>query len=630
MKLQTGSFCFDATSSGQLDVAKLLGEPNNDCAATVGQVLDGPVAIAFHGRRITAEEANETQPMQFGSFILTFDGRLDNRADLASRVGLPKCSGVSDALIVIKNYETFGEPAFSTLIGEFAFVLWCKRKKMMMLVRSACGTRRLYYAVTRDRLIWSSDLVHLLEISELAPRINEQYIRQYLLRTPTPGDTPFVDVRAVPCATLIRFALDGSQSDSTIWDPWAISPLRYRSDAEYEEHFRTLIGEAVRSKLRANGPVFAELSGGLDSSSIVLMADHILRQEDLPDRKLQTVSCLYEESTTCDESRFIHEIEKQRNHLGLYVHEGDQQITTGLRDVQFTGLPNPLHCSPGRYSAIARHMSDFGACVLLTGVGGDDIFCCDPNAAPVIADSLGKCNLLEMHQECKTWSAITRIPYLQLLLHQALLLVLTPTSSRTHRHTGTKLAPWLVDKSEALPVSKPFHRTRMNERKSPSERNRIQAAELFFAHLSAGHYHEFKQIYVSHPYSYRPLVEFCLAIPMLQFLRQGETRSLMRRALVDLLPKKIANRKSKASMDEALIRAVQREWDEIGDVKEWEVCQRGYAHARPLRDALNQIRLGLSASIGPLIALFAVERWLRSLSLYRQPRAAMLFRANAS
>jgi hypothetical protein len=117
---------------------------------------------------------------------------------------------------------------------------------------------------------------------------------------------------------------------------------------------------------------------------------------------------------------------------------------------------------------------------------------------------------------------------------------------------------------------------------------------------------------------------------MLQFLRQGETRSLMRRALVDLLPKKIANRKSKASMDEALIRAVQREWDEIGDVKEWEVCQRGYAHARPLRDALNQIRLGLSASIGPLIALFAVERWLRSLSLYRQPRAAMLFRANAS
>jgi hypothetical protein len=136
-------------------------------------------------------------------------------------------------------------------------------------------------------------------------------------------------------------------------------------------------------------------------------------------------------------------------------------------------------------------------------------------------------------------------------------------------------------------------------------------------YLGSGFLQEYDDVYFSHPYSHRPLVEFCLAIPVSQFLRDGQTRSLMRRALNELLPGKIAKRASKGLLDEGITRALKREWHSVLGVVRWQVCEREYVtHAR-LMAALNQARLGILDLTGPLLRLFSMERWLRSLSYVR-------------
>ena len=148
---------------------------------------------------------------------------------------------------------------------------------------------------------------------------------------------------------------------------------------------------------------------------------------------------------------------------------------------------------------------------------------------------------------------------------------------------------------------------------SPSRRTKSFSVDLLFRTVGAGYFNEYRDIYVSHPYTHRRLVEFALAAPFSQFLRNGQTRSLMRRAFGSLLPRRICGRVSKGAVDESIIRALQREWAGISDLRQWSVCQRGLIDPGRFSESLDQMRLGMQHLSGPLTRLFSLERWLRSL-----------------
>jgi len=129
-------------------------------------------------------------------------------------------------------------------------------------------------------------------------------------------------------------------------------------------------------------------------------------------------------------------------------------------------------------------------------------------------------------------------------------------------------------------------------------------------------WNEYTDIYVSHPYSHRPLVEFCIAVPMNQMQRNGEVRFLQRRALTGVLPSVIAKRRGKALIHEPFLRAVRRDWHYLQDVENWLICTRGYVYAPRLREALIQMRGGFATSATNHVHMaVTVERFLRSLSV---------------
>lgn len=616
MKVQFGFLSRDGRPATPRNPLGGMGDDFDGRNAEVsGELLKGPVFMSYRGDRITPEEDSETQPLEHGPYILTWDGRLDSRKELIARLGLRGGQNMTDPEIVLKAYAELGNGVFADLVGEFALCLWCQRARVLTFVRSVCGARTLYYVLDNDRLTWSSNLSHLLRLSEVDLAVNHDYALKYLVSQPDPACSPFQKVRVVPPGKVQRFESNGFLEPTVLWDPQRLVPIQYRSDGEYEERFREEITQAVRGRLRAKGPVFAELSGGLDSSSIVLLGDQILRSNGERPETLRTVSCVYEESQTCDERSFIRSVEERSGIQGFHVSEADQQITLGLGDIRFTGVPNPLHCFRGRYPAFAGLMRSFGSRVLLTGLGGDHLFRSDADGVPLVADSISRLRVLHAHRECRLWSQSKGTPYLQLFL-EALRLVSPLRLARRQGYSRPQLPSWLSSGHRTDAISS-MRGAEIPEGTggAPSRRSQTSYIRAMFDQLSMGYFDEYEALYISHPYTHRPLVEFCLSIPLAQFLRNGEGRSLMRRALRDLLPQKVARRKSKGLVDEALARALQREWSQIGDLAQWEVCQRGYIDPERLRDSLNRMRMGLQPEAdGSLLRVFSLERWFRSLS----------------
>jgi hypothetical protein len=113
---------------------------------------------------------------------------------------------------------------------------------------------------------------------------------------------------------------------------------------------------------------------------------------------------------------------------------------------------------------------------------------------------------------------------------------------------------------------------------------------------------------------HRPLIEFLQGIPFEQLLRPGENRSVMRRALRDVLPEKIARRKTKGQPREGLCRAVAREWKTLRALfADSRVCAHGYMDQAPLLDAIDRSRHGMETFTGALLTTISMEIWLRAL-----------------
>jgi asparagine synthase (glutamine-hydrolysing) len=626
MKLQFGMLNTDGRPGTKADAMRLLGGFSHRKAETSGQFIEGPLVMVYRGDQITPEEEHEIQPLRFGELALIWDGRLDNREEIAALAGVAHLTHVPDPVIVAHGYERFGEAIFSRLIGEFALALWCGKNRALRFVRSACGTRPLFYAFAGKSLLWASDFAHLVRISGADLKINESYIVQHLVSQPDSGHSPLANIHVAPPNAMLRFENHGFAPPVQLWDPAAIRPLRYKSDHEYEEHCRETLTEAVRAKLRARHTVFSELSGGLDSSSVVVLADHVLAHQNRLPEHLQTISCVFEESDSCDEQYFIKAVEEQRGIPTVRISEKQQQISSGLREIHFTGIPNPLHCASGRFQSYIGAMKARGARLLLTGTGGDQLFWSALEAAPLIADNIYRGQFLRMHRSCRAWSRSMGVPYMQLLCRQALPMVAAAVRARVPKLEIPPLPGWLSDQHKktfiAGMVSSESHR---RSPALPSARTQWRELQSLFNMTSAGYTSEYRDVYVSHPYLYRPLVEFCLAVPADQLLRNGEGRSLMRRALSDLLPPRILTRKSKGFINEAFSRALQNDWELVDDPCRWQLCQRGFAEPRLLLEHLTQLMLGLPLPGSNVGRILSAERWLRGLDSahHEEPQYAL-------
>ena len=616
MSIQAGIRNFDGRDVSNAEIEFLLQGHRHLYFDYSRISLSQSVGIGFLGILI-AREDKEDQPLVGSSGVLmTFDGRLDNRRELYISLGISLSVELSDARLALAAYERWGRECFDRLQGEAAAVIWDRRINTLFLFRSLCGTRPLFYAQIRGSIVWSSNLADLVLKSGIDPIVNDAYAIGYAYYQPDIDESPFQNVTPVPCGTYVAVRdAEEFAAPVSVWHPEGLSTLMLRSDAEYEEAWKDRVGNAISQKLRSRHPVFCELSGGLDSTTLVLSADQILRGAGRSTSELTTVSITFETSTTCDERHFIRIAEATRGRTGIHISENALEATFGLKDSTFTGVPNANRFTPGRYGSIARAMVNAGARVLLTGSGGDHLFWSDQSGSPELSDFLAEWRLRTLLSQGREWSRVARVPLWQILLKHAIWPIGVMTPLAQWLTPDLEASPWLTQMARQFLVQKGRDQgMRLNKSiELPSRRVREMIVRSLRALLSSGYFQEYEEIYFSHPYANHDLINFALSLPMNQLVRPGQDRVVMRRAIRGLLPEPIRTRRSKSTIDELPCRVLARELPEIGDSDNLEVCQRGYADAKTLAKEMIGIAIGRTDHSYSFLRLMNVEQWLRSL-----------------
>jgi asparagine synthase (glutamine-hydrolysing) len=553
------------------------------------------------------------QPMRRGSLLLAWDGRLDNRRDLRQALGVER--GASDLDLLVPAYERWGPDVLAHLVGDFALALWDGRERRLLLARDPLGTRPLFYALSGKGLVWASTLGALRAVGTDPGEVDEEWMAGYFSWSIDPATTPWQGFRAVPPGRVLMAGTERLRVEP-FWRLDEAREVRLATDAEYEERFRELFLESVRCRLRAAGPVTSELSGGLDSSSIVCAADDLLRAGAAIAPGLLTVSHVYERSTTADESPFIREVEARIGRCGRHLCESEAPPLARLAET-VSEIPSSLHCFGERYRAVYRYMGENGSRVLLTGFGGDHLLTSEVAVPYELADLLQAGRLRAFLAALRHWRDERRKPYLQLLWAGALCPLLPrPVRLRVAR-PPIPFPRWLdrgFVRRRDLAARFVSLADAAGDFPCPSKREQAAAVAAAIRGLCWLYDRWDFPVEIAVPFMDRRLVEFCLGVPSDQFVRPGQTRSLHRRALAGLLPPRIAARKDKRGPEEPALRAFGERWGEIqGLLDEPRIVQRGWVEPAAFRHALQEARFGkMGDNLLALMAALALEAWLRA------------------
>jgi len=612
MSAQAGVRNFDGQFVHQRSLAKITaavedyGPAGRDayCTESIG-IVHG----AFHS---TSGSRLEHQPYEsLRGNVITWDGRLDNRADLIRGLCIRVANDKTDIAIVMAAYEKWGVNCFSKLIGDWALVIWDVHEKTLILGRDYIGIRRLYYYLSPRSLIWCSQLGSLVSLLKGLFHIDDEYIAWYLAMHSNPALTPFREIRSVPPGNFVQIH-NGEASVRPYWEFDPRQRIRYRTDAEYEEHFRHVFRDAVRRRLRSDSPVLAELSGGLDSSSIVCMADEIIENEGAETPRLDTISYYDLSEPQGDDWKYFTKVEEKRGRTGFHIDRGKFGSSFSLDSITFAPMPGRLE-NPDVETERSKVIRNGNYKIVLSGMGGDEFLGGVPDPRWQLADLIVQFRPLELAKQLAKWSLVKRTPWIQLLFQ--VLAVLPPRSVRARIAENAEVPPWI---NSTFALQQRLRARQLGPQEPigvwlPSIREAVQTLTIMSGQVN--------QLQPSiedkaYPYLDQSLVEFLLEVPASQLLRPGERRSLMRRSLVNLLPREVYLRRTKATTARSPMAALEQHWGQLTDMlhSSCHAAHAGYIDQAGFLKALIEAKNGTTRNLVRLLRGLSLEIWLRSMA----------------
>jgi asparagine synthase (glutamine-hydrolysing) len=582
-------------------------------------IVKGPVGMCYRAFFTNRESRLERQPfIGANDEVVVGDLRLDNRDEL-----IPKLRGllrrgqgeITDIELVMAAYQRWGEIFPLHLVGEFALMLYDPNNSKVSLARDHIGARPMYYHCDKYRLICSSELGPLLDVAGTPLEVNNEFVAGYLMYDPEPELTPYKNIHSVKPFQIMTFQCDGRMHEKRYWDLSSVKPIRHKNDTEYEDEFNFHFSNAVRGPLRTDLPVFSDLSGGLDSSSIVCVAHQAIQQGEVQARELVTVSIVSRSSPGSDQRKYISYVEEYIGQAGHHIEEDDYPLLSSLPIEVPSRALNPLLFAAAKHRSISQLMQEVDARVLLCGTGGDEITCGYTNPAPELADLMVTLRFSRLHERLKVWSRKEKKPYLS-LLWQTAVSQLPPRLQARYQQRKTPILPDFLDRRFAEDFSLVEH----HNAKSPFACSLPSATDQALGFwtatrgIAAGYRRQVTYGKISYPFLARPLVEYMQAIPHVKVVQPAEGRLLMRRALRDLLPFQIAKRRGKGCPQEVIARAFVREWPRLKPLFiNARIGSHGYVNERAFLSAVENYRLGKSIHIGMVLKLLSLEIWLRGL-----------------
>jgi asparagine synthase (glutamine-hydrolysing) len=304
-----------------------------------------------------------------GRLWIVFNGEIFNyvelRAELEARGH--RFSTRTDTEAILHLYEDLGPECLQKLNGQFAIAIWDERERSLFLARDRVGVRPVFYTQSGGRLVFGSEIKSILSVCGVRAEIDPVGLAQvFTYWSPQAPVTCFKDICELPAGHYL-VARNRQLQVSRYWRLEFDSPPRDREQplGDYVEELRHLLLEATRIRLRADVPVGAYLSGGLDSSMIAAMVRH-LGVSHLDTFSISFSDPRYDESP---HQRRMAEFLGTEHQVVYATHE---EIGRVFPEVIWHAEAPLLRTAPAPMFLLSKLVRDRRYKVVLTGEGADE------------------------------------------------------------------------------------------------------------------------------------------------------------------------------------------------------------------------------------------------------------------
>ena len=344
-----------------------------------GLFVEPGVALAH--RRLAILDLSDTgrQPMTDADHVITYNGELYNHPELRATLPGPwRSTGDTEVLLRLLVRER--EAALDRLVGMFAFGLWDRRRRRLLLARDRLGIKPLYYRPLPDGIAFASELKALLVLG--TPPIDRSAVRDFLLHGYVPAPkTIFRGIAKLPAGHWLDWE-DGRIRIERWWSPRA--EPRPHEAREATESLDALLREIVPAHTLSDVPVGVFLSGGIDSALTAYYLDHP-----------HTFTLGFERRgrSEADDARRV------------AVHLGTQHTETTAHAADFAAaldampaiFDEPFGDSAAWSNYLIAQFARRQVTVALSGEGGDEIFCGYPRYWSRVGERANPVNRLLAH-----------------------------------------------------------------------------------------------------------------------------------------------------------------------------------------------------------------------------------------
>jgi asparagine synthase (glutamine-hydrolysing) len=618
-----------------------------------GVWADGNIGLGHRMRWSTPESLNEKLPFKSieSGFVISCDARIDNRDELLGQLsfGQKPVAEISDSEIILQAYEKWGEDCPQHLVGDFVFAIWDTTHKKLFCARDTLGIKHFYYYYRPGRLFaLASEIKALLEIEEVPEELNEAHLADYLiLKSEDKVSTFYKGIERLPLNHSLTVNSERIQIRQT-WSP-DLKEIRFKRDADYHEAFLEKFTQAVNCRLRSAFPVGAMLSGGLDSSAVVCVADKALRAQGRG--PLNTYSAVFpsiaKDDPRIDESSFMRSVIERTGVSSHFVNVDDASPLQNMDKIVWHTDHPVGYLNVYMDSQIFKKCQADGIRTLLTGHDGDTTVTYGYQEFEQLAR---RGRVIRMIREARAMNI--NMPsrghtLKRLAWHQGVKPAIPEALVRAWRVARF----WKKSDINDSTVPHPLHLSSVNpnfrsrkelidrmealwEDNYPSE---VSPAEHHWNTLTTGLFSNMHEqveklsaahgVEPRHPFFDRRLIEFCVALPPGQRIYKGWTRSIFRFAMEGILPPDVQWRVDKANLGAHiklnLLKYGREEIENAVNRDSWKVAK--YLDANLLRSAYQEFGQDANRKDAEALLLLTsmyLIKWLDHSGFAKQDMAA--------
>jgi asparagine synthase (glutamine-hydrolysing) len=540
------------------------------------ELQDGPICVGRNLYPTLPEDRFDLGPQRSEQRLLVADVRLDNREELAEalEIELSAIDRTCDAALLFQTLSRWGEDAVDRLVGEFAFALWNGDEGSLLLARDIMGWRPLHYHTGQDFFAFATMPSGLHAIPDVPHAVDYEFMGEQVALLPHHGNRTFYEgIKRVRPGEVVK-ATPGEISARRYWTP--PRPSRpTQSPSEYEKGLRDVLEIAVKNQLRGNSSqVATHVSSGLDSTIVTATAAKLLAPEKIvaftgvPREGFKGPSLA---GTCIDESKLAARVADQIPNVEHVVvnNPGTSPLDELDRDCAFMQHPPASICNSVWGNAIYRAARDRGLTTLLMAAGG--------NATVSYAGTEWLPYLFRRGRWVELAHTIAGLRKSGTSLKWLLSLTFGPFAPAPLWRAAmrlTKRAADLPTYSAVNPALVPTLKPKAIERRLDflfRPRSDPRETRLWMCSRTDGG-NSIKAVLarwgisVRDPMLDKRVLEYCLALPVEEYVRDGVFRSIARRAFVDRLPGELLASKLRGYQGADWYEALDADRERLGEL----------------------------------------------------------------